>query len=304
MKRALFTSSISIIGIAFALPVMAQGPANGERSRPSREDLLKRFDADGDGSISEEERRAMREARAERAKPGFHGDRERGDWRKRSAHGGRFDKEVMERFDKDGDGKLSDEERKEARDAIAKRYGSRGDKMQKELLKRFDKDGDGKLSEDERRELRRSWEKRKRGHSEWMEQAKKRFMLQFDEDGDGQLSEEEKAKAKEVIAERMSELKKELIEKYDLDGDGTLSEEERKTAHEKEKAEMLERFDADGDGTLNAEEKQKAMEHMMEHAPFRLMHQLRQGGHGKKPHHHRGERRDSPSPEKRGGRDF
>ena len=43
---------------------------------------------------------------------------------------------IIEKFDKDGDGKLSDEERAEIR---------------KEMMAKFDKDGDGKLSPEERK---------------------------------------------------------------------------------------------------------------------------------------------------------
>lgn len=47
--------------------------------------------------------------------------------------------ELVKQFDKDGDGKLSPEEAKAAREA-----------RQAEMLKQFDKDGDGQLSEEER----------------------------------------------------------------------------------------------------------------------------------------------------------
>ena len=73
----------------------------------------------------------------------------------------------------------------------------------------------------------------------------------------------------------MAELKHELIRKYDADGDGQLSEDERRIAHAAEKQEMLDRFDLDKDGELNAEEKKAAFEYMLEHQPYRLMHQMK-----------------------------
>ncbi len=51
---------------------------------------------------------------------------------------GALKERVLQRFDKDADGKLSPEERQAARDALVDR-----------ILKRFDADGDGKLSRDE-----------------------------------------------------------------------------------------------------------------------------------------------------------
>ena len=49
----------------------------------------------------------------------------------------------MKKFDKDGDGKLNEEERAEARKTMEAR--------RQEALKKFDKDGDGKLNEEERK---------------------------------------------------------------------------------------------------------------------------------------------------------
>ncbi|MES2925049.1 MAG: hypothetical protein V4819_26065 [Verrucomicrobiota bacterium] len=89
-------------------------PAQGERpERPQRQvppDVLKKFDKDGDGKLSQEEGKAAREAmQAERIK----------------------------KYDKDGDGKLSDEERKTMQaDNEAKR---------KALLEKYDADKNGKL---------------------------------------------------------------------------------------------------------------------------------------------------------------
>ena len=63
------------------------GPPEG---RPSREEMIKKFDKDGDGKLSEDERAELRKAMEARRK------------------------EFMAKFDKDGDGKLNEEERKAA----------------------------------------------------------------------------------------------------------------------------------------------------------------------------------------------
>jgi hypothetical protein len=81
-------------------------------------------------------------------------------------------KELVAKFDKDGDGKLSDVEMKAARDA-----------RQAEMLKKFDKDGDGKLSPEE---MKTANEAR---HAE--------MIKRFDKDGDGKLSDDEKKAARE-----------------------------------------------------------------------------------------------------------
>ena len=63
---------------------------------------------------------------------------------KRGRPGGRRPPpELMKKFDKDGDGKLSESERAELRKTMEER--------RKEFLAKFDKDGDGKLNEEERK---------------------------------------------------------------------------------------------------------------------------------------------------------
>jgi len=55
---------------------------------------------------------------------------------------GKHGKKFLEKYDKDGDGKLSEEERAAAKEAW--------------MLKRYDKDGDGKLSEEEKKAMRKA----------------------------------------------------------------------------------------------------------------------------------------------------
>ena len=78
--------------------------------------------------------------------------------------------EILKEFDKDGDGKLSEDEHKAMRDAMQERY--------KDKWKEFDKDGDGKLSDQEKEAMK--------------EARKAMWMKKFDKDGDGVLSDEER----------------------------------------------------------------------------------------------------------------
>ncbi|MFM2196634.1 MAG: hypothetical protein RLZZ505_66 [Verrucomicrobiota bacterium] len=91
---------------------------------------------------------------------------------------------VIEKFDKDGDGKLNEAEREDARAARKEMEAAR----KKEMLEKFDKDGDGKLSDDEK----------KAAH----EAMKKKMLEKFDKDGDGELSEEERAEARKHMPKR------------------------------------------------------------------------------------------------------
>lgn len=78
--------------------------------------------------------------------------------------------EIIAKFDTDGDGKLTGEERKAASQA-----------RKAEMLAKFDTDKDGKLSPEER---------------------KAATLARFDADGDGVLSETEKAAAKAAMKRR------------------------------------------------------------------------------------------------------
>ena len=129
--------------------------------------MLKRFDTDGDGKLSEQERRAAMKARAGSTKK--RGDAPTG------RPGQQLNREeILKKFDTDGDGRLSEEERAALRASIAGRRGganasraakpnsegrkSRVDK--KELLEKFDTDGDGKLSSQERAAAREAFQNR------------------------------------------------------------------------------------------------------------------------------------------------
>ena len=84
---------------------------------------------------------------------------------------------LIQKFDKDGDGKLNEEERAAMRE-----------EMRKNREKAFDKNGDGKLDDTERAA---------------MQEARKAREKAFDKDGDGKLSiEERKAMREELMKNR------------------------------------------------------------------------------------------------------
>ena len=104
------------------------GHSGGEH--PGREEMMKRFDADGDGRLNEAERAALRSEMEKR-------------------HSKRPDREkMMKKYDTDGDGQLSEEERSALRADMEKRRGKHPGR--KEMMEKFDTDGDGTLSEEER----------------------------------------------------------------------------------------------------------------------------------------------------------
>lgn len=109
-----------------------------------------------------------------------------------------FPPEVIDKFDKDGDGKLSDDERAAAREAMKDHHEKRHEWM----IEKFDKDGDGKLSEEEKEAMEAA---RKAKHEEF----KKEMLKKYDKDGDGELSDEEK-----------EEMRKDMKDKHRKPGEG------------------------------------------------------------------------------------
>ena len=114
--------------------------------------------------------------------------------------------EMLKKFDKDGDGKLSDEEKSTLRAEMQYRRGERDRKQwspeqRDEMLKKFDKDGDGKLSDEERTTLRAEIQNRRGGRDrkQWTPEQRDEMLKKFDTDGDGKLSQEERDTAREAM---------------------------------------------------------------------------------------------------------
>ena len=118
MKTTLFTTLAALIGTCMIASAQ-DGPNRPKRPQGLPPEMVKEFDKDGDGKLSDDERTAMRESM--------------------KAKMAERQKEMLEKYDADKDGKLSKEEREKAME-----------ERKAEMLKKFDKDGDGKLSDEER----------------------------------------------------------------------------------------------------------------------------------------------------------
>jgi len=94
--------------------------------------------------------------------------------------------DAIKEFDKDGDGKLNEEERK----AMMAARMAMGENLRKQREKQFDKDGDGQLNDEERKAMMEANRAR-------MEEFRKAREKKFDKDGDGKLNDEERKAMRE-----------------------------------------------------------------------------------------------------------
>lgn len=178
-------------------------------------------------------------------------------------------KSILERYDKNGDGRIDEHERAEAHEGMRRERRNRQARgalapqaavFEKKALEIFDANGDGRLDEQERAEIRGLMEMQARGDTAALRAKALEF---FDRDGNGRLDEQERSMMKE-FGEAMrqthgaaKEGREELIRRFDADGDGRIDEAERATMlatlrrELPANAQFRERFDRDGDGTLD-----------------------------------------------------
>jgi hypothetical protein len=91
--------------------------------------------------------------------------------------------EVLKEFDKDGDGKLNEEEAKAAREARQ----AKAEEARKKMLEKYDTDKDGKLSDEERKTMRTE-----------LEAKRKALLEKYDANKNNRLDPEEIKAAKDA----------------------------------------------------------------------------------------------------------
>lgn len=102
-------------------------------------------------------------------------------------------REMLEKFDKNHDGRIDDEEKLAARAYMRGMAGAPKERYKK-ALKLFDKNGDGKLDEAEKAEAEKAREE--------FQANREAVMAKFDKDHDGVLNDEERAAAVKAREER------------------------------------------------------------------------------------------------------
>lgn len=126
MSRNLCLAVVFLAGTCFlavSQPVLAApGEDNGKRA-DGRQKLLQKFDKNGNGQLDPDEKEAAKAAMQSRPEQG--GEKGRGGKGPGGKGGTDPDRrrKLLEKYDRDGDGKLSDTEKAAAKDAKAKRGG-------------------------------------------------------------------------------------------------------------------------------------------------------------------------------------
>ncbi len=179
-------------------------PDNNSPNRPSNDDrrqryeqmraeFLKKYDEDGNGELSREER-----------EKGFRAERERrlAEWKER-----------------DPEGYANYMKRREEEAA-----------RRKELIEKYDKDGDGDLNRDERMA---AWKDRDPEGYERYQKRREEMLKKHDKDGDGEFNDEERRAAYEDMRNQFRQQYEALVKEHDSDNDGRLSREEREAAIKK-----------------------------------------------------------------------
>ncbi len=213
-----------------------------ERMRRAME---RRYDADGDGQLNEQETAAMEAARAEREQR-LARYREQAEQRRRQR---------VAEYDTDGDGQLNDEERRAMVEQMRRRY----------MLRRYDADRDGQLDAEEQAAMEAARARREQRMAEYRRRAadrRRELEAEYDADGDGELNDDERTAMREGLRERyrrraaaMRQRMGEMRTEADADGDGETTREEWGEYWR----DLRDRYDSDKDGRLDGDERREMM---------------------------------------------
>lgn len=150
--------------------------------------------------------------------------------------------QIVQRFDRNGDGKLDETEKAAAKAAMGGEDKSAGG-LRDRMIEHFDKNGDGQLDDAEKQEARAAREKRQAGGGPTNTPAAApagpagpggragEAMKRFDKNGDGKLDETERAEADQAARTRLEQTPR-ALERFDTDKDGKLNDAEWATARE------------------------------------------------------------------------
>ena len=233
---------------------------NSQVPRQNFQDLIKRFDRDGDGRLNEQERQRMRQEMQKRSAP---------DNATRPSR-----EEVLKKFDRNGDGRLDAQElavlrsqMERTRDGAGSRPSSsnRQGGNNRALIERFDTNKNGRLDPPEQAKMREALQRRQTDNpSQRPAQPgdrssganRQQALERFDANGNGRLEPEELQKAREAF---------EQLRRRSGGQRGSSRVQGVEPRNRKPRLEMsslLEKYDANKNGRLDADERKLAMDAM------------------------------------------
>jgi Ca2+-binding EF-hand superfamily protein len=169
-----------------------------ESIKKSKADWMARFDADGDGELSEEEIQVSKET--------FRAERE-----------ARKQQWLLDKYDQDGDGVLgADEQAKVEADRVERetKRAEREAENASRAVEAYDTDGDGVLSEDEKQAGRTT-------RQEYMTQQHEAMQSLFDADSSGKVTGDEREAMHETMGQLFGEMK--MVRTFDSNGDNAIT---------------------------------------------------------------------------------
>src|SRR3954468_21040431 len=144
---------------------------------------------------------------------------------------GRRDAEMLKRFDKNGDGRLDDDERAEAKEAMFKEQMDRqaaratalgGTEQERaKMLELFDKNKDGRLDDDERAAAEKFGRERAANLPAGGGPVRAEMIRRLDKNGDGKLDDAERAEGIQFIAANLDQFPG-VKQRFDRNADGKL----------------------------------------------------------------------------------
>jgi Ca2+-binding EF-hand superfamily protein len=180
--------------------------------------------------------------------------------------------QILQRFDKNHDGKLDDDETADAHEAMmqaqkerrAQVVAAKDGPVAQRLLEMFDKNHDGRLDDEERAAAKKYADEHGFAGGPL---SREEILKRFDKNGDGQLDDEERAemqKAMQSMAGRgagvLMGMRQELLRRFDKNHDGKIDDAEwtelSPVLHERIESTLrqLQRYDKNADGTIDDQE--------------------------------------------------
>jgi Ca2+-binding EF-hand superfamily protein len=222
MKRPGLTpplaSATLFLLLASSWPLLAQemmSPAQSARAAQRGEELLKRYDKNGDGRIDDDERAEAKEVALKEQV-----DRQMA--RAAALPGGleQFRTQALQMFDRNRDGQLDEAERSSAQKFATAREEE--GKAAETMNRLFDKNGNGTVDADERTEIE-NYLSALRALATG--QMRLELLRRFDRNADGKIDDEEFPELEKFVRPRI-ESSPPQFRRYDADSDGKLDDAE------------------------------------------------------------------------------